>query len=203
MFDPLGSDLTIAAWIYVDTGQASTVLMIHHHTDADRGAYMYLTAGLEMGVNRWRLSLDSFKGRYGTGGLTTGSWQHVCVTSDSGGDADGMEAYVDGSIPGSSSTQYGIGSEYAHAGSWSVGGRIYNDNFNLDGKVAEVGVWDRILDTSEIASLAKRFSPQFFLRGLRFYTALIGYKDIDRIAGKTPTYDGTTPAPHPRILYPY
>lgn len=82
-----------------------------------------------------------------------------------------------------------------------MGGRIPNDTLNFNGRLAEIGVWDRILAADERAALAAKFSPLFFRRGLRFYTKL-HTPSIDVVAGRTPTFDGTTVIKHPPIIYP-
>ncbi len=202
VFDPSGSDVSVACWVYPDALSSSQRLWVAHDSGDSSLGCMLFTDSVDLAFFRkWSTAWER-RYRYGAGGLGTGSWQHVVGTSTSGGRASGMELYVDGAVPGSTDTDTGSGSETAHSGSWSLGGQIYDDSANLDGKLAEVAVWDRILDAAEITALAKGFAPPFFLRGLRFYVPLIGRKDCDLAAGKTPTYDGTTVAVHPRIIYP-
>lgn len=203
VWDPSGNDCTVAAWVYPDdiTAGDQYIWTAHPSGDADYGIMLWIRLNYITFARHWS-TLWERRSRYGAGALASGSWQHVVATSTSTGLAANMELYVDGYVPGSTNTNTGSGSENSHDGSWSIGGRIHDDSRNFDGKIAEVAVWDRILDAAEIATLAKGYAPTFFVRGLRFYVPLIGRKDCDLAAGKTPTYDGTTVAVHPRIIYP-
>lgn len=209
--DLADSALTIAGWVYPDTLDSTDDLfaVLHQAGDAAGAIWVEHAGSRNVGslqiVRVWSAGGPPHQGKYrhGTGELTMGSWQHVCCTSDSGGLAAGMECYVDGSVPGTSGTLTGgSGSQVAASGKLSLGGLYPADTECFGGRLAEVGVWNRVLSTDEIAALAKGFSPLHFLRGLRFYTKLIGRKDIDIIAGKTPTYDGTAIIEHPGIIYP-
>lgn len=204
VLDLNGSALTIAAWVYIDSIVYENYVTIHPSGDASEGVMLQQwTAGPKtLAITRTWSTSGANKRRDGVGEISTGSWLHVMATSDSGADDSGMECYVDGSVPGSSASTAGSGSENNHDGSWSLGGRIYDDNRNFEGRMAEIGVWNRVLSADERAALAKAFSPLHFRRGLKFYTKLLGQKDIDIMAGKTPTYDGTSVIAHPRIIYP-
>ena len=70
------------------------------------------------------------------------------------------------------------------------------------GSIAEVGVWNRVLDAGEIASLADGFSPLFFLRGLIMYRPLV--RSTNDIAKGFAMTEVDTPSvgTHPRIIYP-
>lgn len=60
--------------------------------------------------------------------------------------------------------------ETTHSGSWSLGGRIYDDTRMFNGKLCQVGVWDRVITAGEIANLAAGYSPDLAAAsGLVFY----------------------------------
>lgn len=200
--NPTGSALTICAWVYPDVLSGSQyVCCAHDSGDTDFGILLFTENAEAVIMRNWSTGFYG-RNRYGTGELTTGSWQHLLGTSDSSAQETGMELYVDGAVPGSTSTDTGSGSETSHSGSWSIGGRIYDDNRNFNGRIAEFGVWNRVLSSDEIGALAKGFAPSHFLNGLVFYVPLVGRNDTDRIAGKTPTYDGSSVVSHQRIYYP-
>jgi hypothetical protein len=208
VLDLAGSAMTMSAWVYPETVNTTNDYLMALNASGD--SIVAIAMSSDGTVDAGALTLVRFyityreqHSRYGSGELSTGSWQHVLVTSDSGARAENMECYVDGATPGTSSNlQPGEIAEFGSAGKWSCGGVSYSDSFCFDGRIAEIGVWNRELTAGEIAALAKGFSPLHFLRGLQFYTKLIGRKDIDIIAGKTPTYDGSTVIEHPRIIYP-
>lgn len=200
-WDPSGSALTIAAWIYPDNvSTLQRVLEIHASGDAADGCALWMV-NTQLGLTRAWSGADAYHYRHGTGELASGSWQHVLATSDSGADNSGMECYVDGAVPGTSGGGAGSGSEDAHSGSWSIGGRKWEDTRNFEGRIAEVGVWDRELSADEIAALVTGYAPLCFLRGLRFYAPLMS-RGVEVVAGVTPTLDGTNVIAHPKAIYP-
>ena len=202
VFDPEGDDITVACWAYPDSVSANQRLWVAHDSgDSLLGAMLYLKDSGELAFFRqWSTNWER-RYRWGSGIPATGSWQHFAATSTSGGVASGMELYVDGSVPASTSTANGSGSETAHSGIWSCGGNYFDDNANYDGRICELGVWDRILSTEEIAAQAKGYSPLCFLRGLRAYMPLVR-RPIDLCAGQNGTLDGTSVIAHPKIIYP-
>lgn len=208
VFDPNSgpSNLTLSAWVYPDTGQVDdgTLLDMHNSGDTDDGVRFLLWDAVNgsVEIQRNEVTTPTEQRRDGVGGLTEGSWQHVFCETDSGAQETGMETWVDNAIPADETENAGSGGLIAATGTWSIGNRVFNDTKSWDGRICEVGVWDRLLIADERNALAKGFSPLHFRRGLRFYTKLIGRKDIDIISGKTPTYDGSAVIEHPRIIYP-
>jgi hypothetical protein len=204
VFDPKGDDITMAAWVYNETlAWTEYWICIQNTGDTNFGLVAANDLGAIQCIRNWSTSYASFE-RDGAGGISTGTWEHMCLTTNAAGQGtSGMEVYVNGSTPATPASQNGSGTEDAHGGSWSLGGRIYDDTKCFTGDLAEVGVWDRILDAGEIAALAKGYAPSFFLRGLRYYVPLLGSNGVDRMEGKTPTYDGTSVTDHPpQIIYP-
>jgi len=208
IIDWSGSALTFAAWVYFDAlaagGTSDYIITAQRSSNASQGAILSNDDSQAGAIAGWRDWTSTFEEdiRWGTGDFTTATWHHAMWTSDSGATVSGMNLYVDGSEPSSSSTTTGGGSQESIDTDVSVGGRIADDNRNLNGRICEIGMWSRVLSADERAALAKGFSPLFFRRGLEFYTKMIGRKDIDIISGKTPTYDGTSIIEHPRIIYP-
>jgi len=84
-------------------------------------------------------------------------------------------------------------------GTWSLGGRIYDDNRNLNAGLAEVGWWNRQLNAGEWAALARGQSPLGLQNGLVFYPPLIRSPN-DWVAGRTGTLDGTSVVTHPPAI---
>ena len=73
----------------------------------------------------------------------------------------------------------------------------------MDGRIAEVGVWDIALTDAEVDVLAAGYSPLFVRpQSLVFYAPLMREK-VERISAFTFTDVGTpVVAAHPRIIYP-
>ena len=143
--------------------------------------------------------------RVGKTVLATNAWSHVLATVAAGAitDATKMHLYLNGSEDTPYCDTVAGSNENVGTGLWCVGGRYYDDTRNFDGRIAELAVWNRVLDAHEIASLAAGFSPFCFPNGLLFAPTLLGYAaEVDLMSGTNATHDGTTVAEHPRIIYP-
>jgi hypothetical protein len=77
-------------------------------------------------------------------------------------------------------------------------------NVFFDGQVAEVAVWNTDLTTSEIASLAKGFSPLHVRRqNLRIYAPLVAStQEILQASSFSATFGSPTLFVHPRVIRP-
>lgn len=132
--------------------------------------------------------------------FATGQWDHYLITDSGGTSANNITAYLNGTAltPGTGTND---ATTPAASGSWSAGGRIFDDLRNFDGRLANFGVWDRVLGAGEIAMLADGFSPMFCRRGLRWAPEIVRAQR-DPISGQTGTLDGTAVIEHPRTIFP-
>lgn len=138
-----------------------------------------------------------------TTGFTTGTWHHGATVFQS---STIVHAYIDGSskgsITGTSQIPTGIDRIAIGRHGDSSPGAYY------DGDLCEVGIWNTNLTDSEVASLAKGFSPLFIRRNnLVFYTPTIntfGGQLIDIIGGLELTpFNSPTKSEHYRIIMPH
>jgi hypothetical protein len=140
-----------------------------------------------------------------TGAVSTGAWLPIAVTWNGsvGNPTTDSIIYVSGSaqtIDGPACVT-GTGTPSALTGVNSLGGRTSDDTRNFDGRMAEVGRWNRVLSASEIAALAKGYSPKCFLPGLKFYMPLV--RNVFNVcAGGAVTLDGTSVIAHPFVRNP-
>ncbi len=203
VLDWSGQAQTFALWVYHDTDTRFQYFNTDHVSgDASREGITY-----GMDDNDHLVAIGRFDG----GDLTRTSsaatfpdnvWQHVLITWDGSITAANVHTYVDGSETGYATTTNGSGNPVASDGSLSLGGRIFDDAVNFNGRMAAVGRWNRVLDSGEIAILATVYSPLFIPKGLIFAPDLI--RGINEpISGKTGILDGTSVIAHPRIIHPY
>lgn len=87
---------------------------------------------------------------YGTFSLSTAAWNHIVVTYDENGGDDNKIIYIDGSKL-ISETQAGAIATNAY--DLTFGKRPTQANYDYDGFIDEVGVWDRILSPAEVSDL--------------------------------------------------
>jgi hypothetical protein len=86
-------------------------------------------------------------------------------------------------------------------GTWALGGFQPADNFNINGQMSNVGVWNRVLELEEWQMLGDRFSPLFIPKGLLYAPDLIR-DQRDSVSGRAGTLDGTTVSDHHRVILP-
>jgi hypothetical protein len=132
--------------------------------------------------------------------ISTGQWVHALYTWDGSKTAANIHIYLDNAEVSYATTTDGVGTE-ASIGSWCLGGNIFNDSANFNGRMAAIGWWNRILTAAEIEALSEGYSPLFFRRGLGWSPQLIRSQQ-DPITGQAGTLDGTTVIEHPRIIMP-
>ncbi len=192
---------TIAAWIYLDaTAHTTYIFVTHPNGDGALGSVLYVSTGLRIG---WYMDFSTAMSIETTNNATaTGSWQHILLTYDGLLEADDVGFYVNGGVISTFEFRTdGVAPPPVLTGSQSIGGRIFDDTRNLNGRIAEVGWWNRVLSAGEIAALAVGFSPLSIPDGLVFAPDLIR-DQRDPVSGKAGTLDGTTVSEHPRIIRP-
>lgn len=133
--------------------------------------------------------------------FSTGSYVNLIWTWDGSLTAANIHMYIDGVEVGYQTTVDGTGAFTAADGAWVFGGRSIQDDRNIDGKLAECGWWNRVLNANERAMLAEGCSPRSILNGLKFAPDLTRHQR-DPISGEVGTLDGTAVFPHPRIILP-
>lgn len=129
-------------------------------------------------------------------GLSTNAWNHLLMTWDD--TANEVKLYLAGSQ---------IGSTMATLTTFATTGEKHFGNINdasprdCRGRLAECGLWNRVLGAAEIAALADGFSPHFFRRGgLNYWPLTRTLHDL--WGGDTLTASSVDVAEHCRIIRP-
>jgi hypothetical protein len=194
--DLSGHAFTLSAWVYPSSTPSQVnqyVFCNHDDADASYGLiFNLLNSGLRLDLVRRGTTDYLWDTPANT--LTRDAWNQVIVTSD-GGLVDGSLVFYKAGVVVAQGFASGTGAETAHTGSWSLGGRIYSDNRNLEGRLCQFAVWDHVLDATEIANLAAGYAPDLAeATGLLFYfkgntSSLVATPPS---GGSTGTADGTT-----------
>jgi hypothetical protein len=197
-----GDPLTISAWIYLDTNSASNYYIVGMQDSGDTqyGIVLNLIATTTL-LDFVRHATSDYLWNISENVPGIG-WRHVLLTSNGGLLSSSVAMYVDGVSKAVSFTN-GSGAETAHSGKWTIGGRTYDNARYFDGKIAEVAVWNRVLDSTEIAIMANRAnlkSGAYIPNGLIFLFHPDEPKDI--ITGATATVVGTELYEGPNVKFP-
>lgn len=131
------------------------------------------------------------------------TWYHVTMVRTSGT----LTFTVNGADIGYTNTGDPQLSGNITGGDFTIAAQQRNSEgviWNFDGRVAEVGAWNRALDSGERNALGKGYSPLFFLNSLESYFPIVNTSDTnDRVRTVTETVgDVPTSYPHPAIIYP-
>lgn len=200
-FDPEAQAYSISVWVYADAEVTDIRYIWAAYTAGDAGfGHVFFIDATDSVVFYKNAPPTSVWRRANDNTFTPNQWEHLILTGDGSLTGPNHHIYINGSEPGYKQTNSG-GEDVGCSGSWSMGGRIYDDTRNFNGKFAAPGIWNRVLSAEEIASLADGFSPRFILNGLKFAPDLIRGIN-DPVSGGAGTADGTTVYPHPRIFHP-
>jgi len=169
VWNPTGQAFTFAAWIWLDVKNVNEYFLCIH--DAADTSYGLVVNNINPGVLNFirRGITTDYMWNTTAGPLATGVWQHVIVTSNGGLLTGSVVFYVNG-VSSALTFSAGSGGETSHSGSWSLGGRIYSDTRNTNGRICQAAVWDHVLDATEIANLAAGYAPNLAeATGIKFY----------------------------------
>lgn len=188
--------LTISLWVYLDAIPANGYLFCIHQS-GDTAVAMYFNVSHTSGdfVSFGVLGATNMQRASDANNPTTGAWINYSVTWDGViTNATGVHIYKTGTECASYSVTTDGATSVTATGKWSLGGRYYDDARNMDGKIAQVGVWNRVLTATEIANLAAGYAPDLAAAsGLQFYFKGNTSSLANSVSGgANGTADGTT-----------
>ena len=138
-----------------------------------------------------------------TSSAVANAWQHV-FWSAIAADATGLQIWIDGVEDANSPVSLSAIGDLGNSNGPIKFGETDDGVADRDGRLAECGIWNRVLTDSEIVALSKGYSPLFMPASLLFYSPLIGRNspELDIKGGASGTLAGTANIAHPRIIYP-
>lgn len=198
------TDISFSMWVYLDNFDSDMILI----AKMNRGSNSLRSFNLRVRGTNESLQFFTHDGtnqnfhESNNNTISSGVWTHVVCTYDDS--ADSCDFYVDGSLLGKQKTST---LPEIQDTTTSITFGMTEDTGSvddLDGRLAEAGIWLREITTGEINSLADGYAPNFFMNNLLFYSPLSGRyaSEIDLIGGNTGSITGATYVEHPRIIYP-
>jgi hypothetical protein len=133
----------------------------------------------------------------GTTVAAINTWYHVALTYKFVTDGTSeLRLYVNGAQEASSTSAVGPINQATVA--TELGRRVGVNRFPLEGRLAEVAIYNTTLSAAEVASLADGMTPdKVSPQGLVLYAPLV--RDLIDLKGNTLTNFSTTVANHPRV----
>jgi hypothetical protein len=90
--------------------------------------------------------------------INTGSWYHVVITKDTSIANTGLNMYINGSLASVTRSSSGTLSAFTYVSDFNIGG-VDNGSQLFNGQIDEVAIFNRVLNTTEIAALYGGTSP--------------------------------------------
>lgn len=214
--DPLSLGIwTVSAWVNLDVVDTEAAIITHEYDGSDQMPMVLAmgAGGAEGALNRWFVGYWTGSAwRTASDSITapTGSWVHLGGVYEGGTGTAAIKLYRDGALaasatPATANVASAAGKDLYIARSWhnpGLGGASF-----INGRIAEVGVWNVALSAAEVASLSKRYSPRLIRpQSLVSHWPLMGNASPEPDAWKHKydlTLNGTGPkGDHPPIIVP-
>jgi hypothetical protein len=195
--------LTMACWYKLTSIGSDNILMSLQNTGATQEIWLGQYGSSFLRAVQQGTGGVGYEG-VNASGVGTGTWHHAAAVFPA---TNVRHAYLDGvtaanQVQAGTVTPSGINSLSIGVTLLSAGGRYGQ----LNGTVAEAGVWNVVLSTDEIAFMAKGGSPLFIRpSNLVFYAPVRGRSspEPEYRRGANLSLTGTpTFSDHPRIFYP-
>ncbi len=150
--DNYAGDLTVSMWFKADvTSGDDGMFEIGNFTNSGTGDF-----ALRMKSNTLSWMVNAVR-RIDVSYTNTSSWSHVVGVYDSRG-ADFTKLYLNGESVGTPTGTFPSASDIDLSGLKTTIGGYYGSPYTFDGKIANVGIWNRALSASEVESIYWRGS---------------------------------------------
>jgi len=190
------TNITIAVWAYADSYTGSSYNYLISREQAPSPYFGFCLRSNDIGSADFMMAVgSSFYTARGTR-PSAGAWHHWAGTYN-GETAtlwiNGVSTATD-TLPSGNMAAAPAGTKTYIGNSYGAPTRYWN------GRLAEIGLWNRALGADDIAALADGFAPSLFPRGLISYWPLMGRisPEPDWFGGQTGSLVNTpTAADHP------
>lgn len=201
-----GTPCSMSCWFHTyGNTSANTQRLVMVQDLASTGDVLSLYAEVEDPISNSYVAAQHYDGTSSAGTTSTGlvsanTWHHAAgvFTSDSS-----RSAFIDG---GNKATNSDSRTAVSDIDGVNIGGLEFpGAQQELDGRLAEVGIWNVALTDAEIAILGDGYSPLLIRpQSLVFYLPFVGGSTVELIAGTSFTTNGTPTkgVDHPPIIYP-
>jgi hypothetical protein len=188
----VGTPVSVSSWVKLDGFTTPNDYIFHAHASGNTN-YALLVSLVGTSTIQFVRNGATILTKAGYTVALGSTWHHILVTHDGVITTHASaHVYIDNTECTTYVNEVNGATEVAPAGSWSVGGRIYDDTRNFDGHICQVAVWDRVVNSTERASLAAGYAPDVAApTDLIFYWK--GNTDSEVASpGGNGTADGTT-----------
>ena len=170
------TDFAFSMWVYPDTSTATMSLVTKYSgSTATSEYYIELNTSLNVVV---RMSAESETVITGTGTLTEDAWNHLVVEHDNG---TGMRFTING---GATETIAYTGGNSVETVDFRVGRRGAYNPLYLNGRLARLGFWKKVLSSTELTQLYNDgVGLAYAALDSTLKTSLISYWNLNEASG--------------------
>ena len=198
LWNPSNSPLSVSLWMNTISPGRTLINILDSSGNSkltvgeDGSHYIRLTRIAGSSSNRSRAGIVG-------SGITYSTWHHIAITDAYTGTnvSSDITCYIDGTA---CTTYYSSGSSYSTEtinGTFNIGSTSFN------GYAGEIALYNRVLTATEVAALAKGYSPANILNGLKTYIPLINGTPLDIKSGNhATTVTNATASTHLPIINP-
>jgi len=179
-----GSSAVYRLWEFAATGKELTILHFSNNN---------FYCG-------WSGFVGDDRAVFSTSGLfTSGTWINVIMTWDTGASPH-TQVYFNNVVKGNKTGTLDTGTGFSQ---YTLGNSFFGNNTNASGRLAEVGIWDKVLSSDDRAALAKGYTPRLVQpANLLMSHNLVGSNLNSLVDNTVLSATGTSQYPHPRVIYP-
>ncbi len=144
------TNMTISAWVYLNVFSSNGnvgYIITGTYDGLSSSGYIFNVVGPSKANLSFRWSSPTSQTETGNSNLNINTWYHVVITYD----GNSTKLYLNGILDKSQIDSNPIGKTHLYIG--GSGSVWYAPTFNMNGKIDDVGIWNRALSQQEIIYL--------------------------------------------------
>jgi hypothetical protein len=140
---------TISAFSYITTAQGNRAIIGRW--------YGQQRISTNSSGTQWEIQINNNTWTSSNLPVVTDTWQHILVTYDGNLVSNNVKVYLNGNLVFTANCTEDVNNNDKN---WQIGSNG-NDSYNFIGKIDEVSIWDRALDSDEADSIYNFASPSY------------------------------------------
>jgi len=147
------TDITISCWVKVSSFDTAVDGLVYKGDSGGTGYGIYLVQGDDTSVGVAKFHPRLYNSNLAeSGNLNIDTWYHIVGTHESGS-VDENKIYIDGVLSATVSDDNPMA---ANNEELQIGRQFLTGNYNLNGNICQVGIWDAVLTQAQIQSIMEK-----------------------------------------------
>ena len=147
------TDITISCWVKVSSFDTDYDGLVTKDDNGGVGYALYIDKGASTSTGTAKFAPRRYDGQLAiSGSLNINTWYHIVGTHESGS-VDENKIYINGVL---ADTTADTTSMAANSNDLQIGKQFEEGNYNLNGNICQVGIWDAALTQAQIQSIMEK-----------------------------------------------